>query len=226
MTQDRTMVFQNYYRFAVMNNIGHSIEMRRAIWATLFHCVSTDKDPQHHKCPDGPDSWCFYNKAIATKAPLPSHVGNVRYPLDAAVAKEMVPIYDRLSDENLIQRMQKGKTQNANESLHNVIWGRCPKTVFVGHRKLHGAVASAIAAFNEGAIHTSQVIRRMHIEPTELLNLYVEHTDSIRIHKSKQATSVVAKRKRSAKWGESRRERHRTAEGTAPGYDAYQAGGH
>ena len=52
LTQDKTIQFQHYYRFAVMNNIGDSEAMRNAIWATLFHCASTDISPQHEKCPD------------------------------------------------------------------------------------------------------------------------------------------------------------------------------
>ena len=47
LTQDKTIKFQHYYRFAVMNNIGDSETMRNAIWATLFHCASTDMPPQH-----------------------------------------------------------------------------------------------------------------------------------------------------------------------------------
>ena len=45
---------------------------------------------------------------------------------NSTVAKEMIPIYERLSDPNLLKRMIRGKTQNANESLHNVIWSRVP----------------------------------------------------------------------------------------------------
>ena len=36
LTQDKTIKFQHYYRFAVTNNIGDSEAMRNAIWATLF----------------------------------------------------------------------------------------------------------------------------------------------------------------------------------------------
>ena len=73
------------------------------------------------------------------------------------------PIYDRLSDPNLLKGMEQKKTQNANETLHNVRWSRCSKTVFVGYHKLHGAVASAISAFNEGVVHLSQVQHRLVI---------------------------------------------------------------
>ena len=30
----------------------------------------------------------------------------------------MIPIYKRMSDAHLIKRMEKGKTQNSNECLH------------------------------------------------------------------------------------------------------------
>ena len=63
-----------------------------------------------------------------------------------------IHIYKRMSDAHLIKRMEKGKTQNSNECVHSVIWSRCPKTVFIGKHKLHGATASAVAVFNEGSI--------------------------------------------------------------------------
>ena len=222
LTQDKTMKLQHYYRYAVLNNVGNADGMRRAIWATLFHCMSTDEEPQHEKCPDGADSWCFYKKAIAMDKVPNSHKQHVRVPLDVSVAKEMVPIYDRLSDPNLLKRMEQGKTQNANESLHNVIWSRCPKTVFVGYHKLHGAVASAIAAFNEGAVHLSQVLQRLAIESNQVMNLYIEETDRLRVMKSKDSSTEVVKRRRTEKWVENRRERHAVEEEEGC---SYQPGG-
>ena len=97
----------------------------------------------------------------------------------------MIPIYERLSDPNLLKRMMRGKTQNANESLHNVIGSRCPKTIFVG--KLHGAVATAILSYNEGAIHMSQVLKKLAIEPNQLMNICIDDIDSIRIQKATKA---------------------------------------
>ena len=104
----------------------------------------------------------------------------------------MVPVYERMSDTNLLSRMVKGKTQNANESLHSVIWSRCPKTVFVGVRRVCGAVASAIARFNEGTSHIFQVMEKLAIERNDIMNIYIEARDNPTI-----------KRKRSNKWLES-----------------------
>ena len=114
----------------------------------------------------------------------PSHTDNIKTPLDSTVAKEMIPNYERLSDPNLRKRMMQGKTQNANESLHYVIWSRCPKTIFMGKHKLHGAVATAISSFNEGAIHMSQVLKKLAMEPNQLMNIFIDVIDSVRIQKA------------------------------------------
>ena len=80
--------------------------------------------------------------------------------------------------------MIRGKTHNAEESLHNVIWSRCPKTIFMGKHKLHGAVSTAISSFNEGAIHMSQVLKKLVMEPNQLMNIFIDVIDSIRLPKS------------------------------------------
>ena len=64
--------------------------------------------------------------------------------------KAIKPVFERLSDDALLQKCAHGGTQNANESLHNMIWMRCPKTVFVGRTRLEIAVFDAVSVFNEG----------------------------------------------------------------------------
>lgn len=51
------------YGLAIRNNCNSKEEMRKAIWATFYHKISTDKEPQHHNCPVGTDSWCSWQKA-------------------------------------------------------------------------------------------------------------------------------------------------------------------
>ena len=76
------------------------------------------------------------------------------------------------------------------------------------YHKLHGAVALAIAAFNEGAVHLSQVLQSLAIESNQVMNLYIEETDRLRVMKSKDSSTEVVKRQRTEKWVENRRERH------------------
>ncbi|GFV18843.1 uncharacterized protein TNCV_4757301 [Trichonephila clavipes] len=54
---------QRYYGLAIRNNSGNLSAMKQAIWAILFHKISTDLNPQHGLCPLGDDSWCGYNRS-------------------------------------------------------------------------------------------------------------------------------------------------------------------
>ena len=194
LTKDKAIRLQHYYRFAITADATPNIEsMRTRIWATLFHCASMDDEPQHDRRPDGIDSWCFYKRAVAADEEPPCHADNMKHALAADVCKAMVPVYQRMSDTNLLKRLQKGQTQNSNECLHSVIWSRCSKTVFVGHRKLHGAVASAVGCFNEGATHLTRVMDLLAIESNEMTQAFVASRDAVRIAKSEQARKGSAK---------------------------------
>ena len=80
------------------------------------------------------------------------------------------------------------------------------RTIYPNNHKLLGAVASAIAAFNERAIYETQVLRKRYIVPNEVINLYKEKLDNIRLSKSLLATSGVAKRRRIVKLSSDRSE--------------------
>lgn len=42
-----------YYGLAIRRNKDSMNNMKKAIWATLLHKSSTDKNPQHDNCPPG-----------------------------------------------------------------------------------------------------------------------------------------------------------------------------
>ncbi|GFU59099.1 uncharacterized protein TNCV_2933881 [Trichonephila clavipes] len=64
---------QNFYWKAIVDNVPEVEKMKASIFATLFHCISTDAKPMHSKCPDGKLSWCFYNRAKADNKVPGSH---------------------------------------------------------------------------------------------------------------------------------------------------------
>ncbi len=74
--------------------------MHDAIQAIQLHCMSMDDEPSHDKCPTGPDSWCFCQKAVANGEEPGPHKGNVKTPLRKEVAIVMKATYDRLSSKN------------------------------------------------------------------------------------------------------------------------------
>ncbi|KAJ4432026.1 hypothetical protein ANN_20640 [Periplaneta americana] len=95
---------QKYYQKAILDNRGNLLAMKSAIYATLFHSISTDEKPQHGNCPVGTESWCFYQRAVAQgKQPGP-HKDNVGTPLKEAVLAKMMPAYQRLASNTLLER--------------------------------------------------------------------------------------------------------------------------
>ena len=62
---------QNYFHGAILSNLDREENMRNAIWASLFHCTSTDEDPHHLLCSEGKESWCFFPRAEARGGPGP-----------------------------------------------------------------------------------------------------------------------------------------------------------
>ena len=60
------------------------------------------------------------------------------------------PIFVELSDDELLNRCLHGETQNANEGLNNIIWSKCPKSIYVDRPILELGVNSAVLSYNEG----------------------------------------------------------------------------
>ena len=114
--------------------------------------MSTHEEPKHDFCPTGSeDNWCFYNKAVAKGLAPGSHKDNIHTPLRPDAAEAIKPMYDRLSDKALLEKCQRAMTQNANKSLHSVIWNKCPKSKFMSKERVKLGVSSAIVTFNKGS---------------------------------------------------------------------------
>lgn len=128
LTEVKMRTMQSYYREAIRKNVPNIQLMKCAIMASPYHCMSTDKKPQHQYCPGGEKSWCFYNKALALgKKPAP-HASSISTPLRPDVVKHILPVYKRLSTDELLKRCVNLGTQNPNESIHSAIWSKCPKS--------------------------------------------------------------------------------------------------
>lgn len=199
LTQEKCTRLQHYFRGAVLNNLADQQAMKNAIWASLFHCASTDEDPHHTRCPTGADSWCVFNAAAAQGQPQPPHLDHVGTPISREVLQSIVPIYRRMSCPALLRRIAHGKTQNVNESLNNLIWTHCPKAVFVGHDRLSAAVAEAVAKFNRGNFHLAQLLDFVHIPANDVTLALLEAMDRERVQKAERASTAAAARRRRAR---------------------------
>ncbi|GFX84805.1 uncharacterized protein TNCV_125731 [Trichonephila clavipes] len=97
--------------------------------ASLFDCSSTDKTPKHSKCPTGSTSGCFYQRAL-TKNERALSYSLMKTKLSEQVLEKILPVYQTIANDELLERCSAGKTQNANESIHSVSWKNCPKENF------------------------------------------------------------------------------------------------
>ena len=153
----------NYYRHAIVNNIPDVRKIKQAIFATLRHYMSTDTSPQHGSCPKGVSSWCFYNKQHAEGKPPDSH-NKMSCKRSPQVVNKIMPLYQRLASDQLLQRCTKGRTQNPNEALHSIVWTYCPKEIFMSKMKIDMGVLMAMMEFNMGCEKILEVIHRIRGE--------------------------------------------------------------
>ena len=161
LTQDKITKIQNFYGRAIKDNPDDIEMMRKRIFAILFHYSSSDNNPKHVHCPPGDRSWCFWQRAVAQGKEPGTHKDHET--LGVEIGKRMVPIFQRLTDKELLKRCSRKKTQNANESLHSLIWKLCPKAVFVGRKTMETAVALACSQFSIGASFRQILCKAMGI---------------------------------------------------------------
>ena len=157
MTDAMIDKMQNYYGIAIRANVGNLNAMKNSILASFFHCASSESRPLHQYCPVGPESWCKYQQDKNSY----KHGSGLPLPIIAKVK----PIYQRLSDDGLLEKCLHGKTQNQNESLNGMVWQRVPKEVFVGKDVLELGLFDAIAHFNIGAQTVLNLYQALGVTP-------------------------------------------------------------
>ncbi|GFX65825.1 uncharacterized protein TNCV_2043581 [Trichonephila clavipes] len=194
LTDKNITKLQNYYRKAIKDNVPDTDKMKTAIYASLMHCSSTDKKPMHGECPEGESSWCFYKRAIA-KGETPGSHSSMKTYLSPQVVEKIMPVYQRLASDTILERCVAGKTQNSNESLHSCIWRKCPKEVFVSKRRLEIAVTGAIEKHNLGYVKSLEAQKDSCLNDSFSLTI-AERQDKRRI--SQNISMKQKKRKRNA----------------------------
>lgn len=135
LTENVINNLQRYFGKAIWDNINTDVStMEKAVWTSYLHSTSTDELPRHHYCPDGDDSWCFYNRPLANSEVPPSHKTKKLFLAKIAEKKlqGIVDIYRDLTKPELLEKCLKGRIQNPNESLHFKIWSKCSKRKFAG----------------------------------------------------------------------------------------------
>ena len=88
--------------------------------AIHFSHVSGD----HTSCPE--NAWCRWRTTQTTPEPVTNYSAN-----DNAKVKEVFKIF---ASEDFCLHLTRATTQNANETLHNMIWHFCPKAKYIASK--------------------------------------------------------------------------------------------
>lgn len=195
LTEKTIKKITRYYSKAIRSNLSSLSDMKIAIYAILDHCRSTDQKPLHKKCPTGSDSWCFFNRSLFEGSTPGSHIKNLHTPLKEHVVQEILPIFQRLAADTLLERCLGGLTQNANESLHSKFWNFCPKVLNATKRRMEMAVHDSVAEFNLG-LSTTHVKRQRFsgLNFGTLSNKISQRRDNVRIRKSVARSDEIYKK--------------------------------
>lgn len=168
-----------------------------------LHCSEADTDEtQHELCPRGPESWCKYH--LGTIKGTTSYKKSKTL-LPKALKTTLKPIFIDLSKDSLLEKCLHGKTQNNNECLNNMLWCKCPKSVYVGRNVMEMGASSAIICFNDGVGGIINVITESGLDPGVFTARYCKREDDERMsvmdYKSKTSTKFSRKKLRNIRKG-------------------------
>ncbi|XP_043498440.1 uncharacterized protein LOC122521746 [Polistes fuscatus] len=124
-----------------------------------FDMISTDDNPEHDNYPTSVDSWCKWKKAEALGTKPLEHLK----PLHPDIQNEILPFYENLSRNDLLERCLEGHTQNANESFNSTIWHMTSKHLHSGLKTIEVAAYLAASLFNEGSSSILLVMNELNI---------------------------------------------------------------
>lgn len=133
LTMRGIKTIQGHYGAAIRKNVEDVDNMHKDIWSIWEH-----RTGEHDRC----GGWC-----PSKKNPPTNPNSNTLRPY---ITEAIKPVFEKLSRMELLEKCAHGGTQNTNESFHNVIWARCPKTSFVGRSRLCLAVDDATICYNDG----------------------------------------------------------------------------
>ncbi|KYQ46869.1 hypothetical protein ALC60_14160 [Trachymyrmex zeteki] len=185
-----------YYGLAIQRNSESKDMMRKEIMATYYHSISTDEKPQHQFCPTGVDTWCAYNIAQSKNMPY-TH----KDPLHPDVQTSILPIYEDLSRDDLLERCVGGFTQNANESFNSTIWRLAPKHLHCGSKIIEIAAYLVAGIFNDGYSFILKVMNDLELQIGKECQFFANDYDAHRVQRQNRRSLSSSKEARTARKG-------------------------
>lgn len=148
---DRNAIRKNVNRESADNGGAQKDQaigkMQHSIQAVLYHsCKLTNNEERHRFCP--PDDSCKF-RSERKMDDKPHH-------LDPVFCHLLKPVFDRLSEKQLIERCLPGYSQNQNKSFNSFIWKRAPKHTWRWPNVIRAAVNIAVIQWNVGQVEADR----------------------------------------------------------------------
>ena len=106
-------------------------------------------------------------------------------------------VFEKSASLEMCATLTLGKTQNANESLHSVLWHNAPKTKYVGQKSLLASASLAVSTFNEGSMIFALILAELGVSCSFTALNHFPLMDKNRNHSRVRAMSVTHKIRRS-----------------------------
>ena len=195
LPQSKADRIAHLYALVIVQNWGKSAaDIHDGLQVLLSHTKEV-----HDGCPPGETSWCYFQKRLANfaidcGAAPPTTREPYLTPSEFARALEVFKVFGSLSFCNTVTM---GRTQNSNESLHNMLWHNSPKSKHVGQTSLPASTALAVLSFNDGCLAYSKVMQELGIIPSHHTLQYLSRRDRTRnLMKSRRVKETQKRRRR------------------------------
>lgn len=120
-------------------------------------------------------------------------------PLDPEVEKGLKPIYEDLSQHELLDRYKGSNTQNNNESYNGLLWHFSPKHLHNGLKTIELANFFATSIFNDGYSSILKIFNVMGVKVGPAARDYTALKDETRLRIADHRQRACSKEGRSSR---------------------------
>ena len=195
LSQSKADRIAHLYALVVVQHRGKSAnEIHDGLQVLLTHTKEI-----HDRCPPGDTSWCYFQKRLAKfdidgGAAPPTTRQPYLTPAEYSRALDVFTVFGSLCFCNTITM---GKTQNSNESLHNMLWHNSPKSKHVGQKSLSASTALSVLSFNDGSMAYSKVMHELGFIPSHHTLQFFSRRDRTRnLMRSRRLKETQKRRRR------------------------------
>ncbi|XP_072044915.1 uncharacterized protein [Amphiura filiformis] len=186
----RVDALQAFYGKALRTNKGNPEAASAETMAGLYHYAG-----DHSYCPTRNDTWCNFKKDELSGTNNSEPVDD---PFTPAMVAVMKPIYDDLSDVDLLSHCSQCLTQNANESYNSLLWKMAPKEQYSSATQIRTAMCLSTISFNVGWLDAGKRVMAEVVgnECITSSQLTLASKDKLRIRAAQAQALLTNKRKR------------------------------